>query len=40
MAMIPLAYRMNIPTFGVCRGIQSMNVALGGSLIQDIPTQC
>jgi putative glutamine amidotransferase len=27
------------PLFGICRGIQSLNVALGGSLVQDIPTQ-
>jgi len=28
-----------IPTLGVCRGIQVMNVALGGSLHQDLPAQ-
>ncbi len=28
-----------IPTLGVCRGIQVMNVALGGSLYQDLPAQ-
>ena len=27
------------PLLGICRGIQSMNVALGGSLVQDIPSQ-
>jgi putative glutamine amidotransferase len=27
------------PMFAICRGIQVVNVALGGSLIQDIPTQ-
>ena len=28
------------PVFGICRGHQVINVALGGSLYQDIPTQC
>jgi putative glutamine amidotransferase len=27
------------PVFGVCRGIQAINVALGGSLYQDVPSQ-
>ena len=30
------AYEKNIPVFGICRGMQLMNVALGGSLYQDI----
>lgn len=28
------------PVFAICRGIQILNVALGGSLYQDIATQC
>ena len=29
----------NLPVFGICRGIQIMSVAMGGSLFQDIPCQ-
>ena len=28
-----------LPIFGICRGIQVMNVAMGSSLYQDIPSQ-
>lgn len=33
------AFEVDIPVFGICRGIQIMNVATGGSLYQDIHTQ-
>ncbi|MCL2056215.1 MAG: gamma-glutamyl-gamma-aminobutyrate hydrolase family protein [Oscillospiraceae bacterium] len=39
---IPLAYEAasrRIPIVGICRGIQTINAALGGTLYQDIPTQ-
>lgn len=31
--------KKNLPVFGICRGIQVMNVAMGSSLYQDIPSQ-
>lgn len=34
-----LAMNPDFPIFGLCLGMQSMNVALGGTLVQDIPTQ-
>lgn len=33
------ALETDIPVFGICRGIQVMSVAMGGSLYQDIPSQ-
>ncbi len=28
----------SMPIFGICRGMQVVNVALGGTLVQDVPT--
>jgi len=36
-ALIKEAFRLKIPVFGVCRGQQILNVAMGGTLIVDIP---
>ncbi len=37
-ALAAFALKQHMPIFGVCRGQQLLNVALGGSLIIDIPT--
>jgi putative glutamine amidotransferase len=33
------AWREETPILGICRGLQVLNVALGGTLVQDLPTQ-
>ena len=37
MKLAQWALQEDIPTLGVCRGMQILNVALGGTLYQDIP---
>jgi putative glutamine amidotransferase len=39
MALIAEARRRGLAILGICRGIQTLNVACGGSLVQDIPSQ-
>jgi putative glutamine amidotransferase len=39
MELVRWAAQQQKPLLGICRGIQVMNVALGGSLIQDIPSE-
>lgn len=39
-ALIRKMAELNKPVLGICRGSQVINVAFGGSLYQDIPTQC
>lgn len=37
LALGRLAFDRDFPTLGICRGIQSLNVALGGTLYQHVP---
>jgi putative glutamine amidotransferase len=37
--MARLAAESKLPVLGICGGMQAINVAFGGSLIQDIPSQ-
>jgi putative glutamine amidotransferase len=37
--LVHLALGRGLPVFGICGGAQALNVALGGSLYQDIPSQ-
>ncbi len=39
MRLVRLAQQRGLPILGICRGIQLLNVALGGHLYQDIVTQ-
>ncbi|MGH9368521.1 MAG: gamma-glutamyl-gamma-aminobutyrate hydrolase family protein [Thermoanaerobaculia bacterium] len=38
-ALFDRARRSQTPTLAICRGLQVVNVALGGTLIQDLPSQ-
>jgi microsomal dipeptidase-like Zn-dependent dipeptidase/gamma-glutamyl-gamma-aminobutyrate hydrolase PuuD len=39
LVLLKLATDRNVPVLGICRGEQAINVAFGGTLYQDIPTQ-
>ena len=39
IALIAEARRIGMPIFAICRGVQVLNVACGGTLVQDIPSQ-
>lgn len=38
LALVRSAARAGLPTLAICRGIQVLNVALGGTLVQDLPS--
>ncbi|MEP7000365.1 MAG: gamma-glutamyl-gamma-aminobutyrate hydrolase family protein [bacterium] len=39
LALMRSAMARRLPTLAICRGIQIANVALGGTLVQDIPSE-
>jgi putative glutamine amidotransferase len=39
IALVGEARRRNLPIFAICRGIQLLNVACGGTLVQDISSE-
>lgn len=38
--LVRAAHRRDMPILGICRGVHILNVALGGTLWQDLPSQC
>ena len=39
LALVRAARARGVPTFAICRGVQIANVALGGTLVQDLPSE-
>lgn len=39
LALAKIAHDRRLPTLAICRGIQLVNVAFGGTLVQDIPSE-
>ena len=39
LSMLPMIMELRKPVLGICRGIQVLNIALGGNIWQDIPSQ-
>ena len=39
LALVRAARARRLPTFAICRGVQVANVALGGTLVQDLPSE-
>jgi putative glutamine amidotransferase len=39
IALITAARQRDLPILAICRGVQILNVACGGTLVQDIPSQ-
>ena len=39
ISIVQKALKIGLPVLGICRGLQVMNVAMGGTLYQDIATQ-
>ena len=39
IALVQAARARQLPIFAICRGVQVLNVACGGTLVQDIPSQ-
>ena len=39
LTLFKLAFDRNIPILGVCRGLQLINVGMGGTLYQDLPSE-